>query len=254
MYGNSMLFYDLSRIPQGLNFRNLLSLRRRRSGHSHSRGTLKGLTLDALLKVNNIEVVYNEVILVLKGISLQVPEFGVIALLGANGAGKSTTLKAITGILETQNGELKEGTIEFMGKPIHKLDAPPLETGDPILTAANWYQTNFPPMPVDVKFNLTEEVLIFGEQKIVCLHTPGHTPGSICIYLDKDGKRILFGQDLHGPLLEEFGSNLEDYGRSTQKLLDLDADILCEGHFGIYKTKKDVREYIRSYRRQYGVE
>jgi glyoxylase-like metal-dependent hydrolase (beta-lactamase superfamily II) len=94
----------------------------------------------------------------------------------------------------------------------------------------------------------------FGEQKIVCLHTPSHTPGSICIYMDKDGKRILFGQDLHGPLLEEFGSNIEDYGRSTKKLLDLDADILCEGHFGIYKTKKDVRDYILSYRRQYGVE
>jgi glyoxylase-like metal-dependent hydrolase (beta-lactamase superfamily II) len=136
---------------------------------------------------------------------------------------------------------------------IHKLDAPPLENGDPILTAANWYQTTFPPTPVDVKFNLPEEILTIGQQKIVCLHTPGHTPGSICIYLDKDGKRILFGQDLHGPILEEFGSNLEDYGRSTKKLLDLDADILCEGHFGIYKTKKEVKDYILSYRRQYGV-
>jgi glyoxylase-like metal-dependent hydrolase (beta-lactamase superfamily II) len=137
---------------------------------------------------------------------------------------------------------------------IHKLDAPPLETGDQILTAASWYQTTFPPTPVDVKFNLPEEVLTIGEQKIVCLHTPGHTSGSICIYLDKDGKRILFGQDLHGPLLSEFGSNLEDYGRSTKKLLDLEADILCEGHFGIYMTKKDVKNYILSYRRQYGVE
>jgi len=79
--------------------------------------------MDAFLKVNNIEVVYNEVILVLKGISLEVPEFGVVALLGANGAGKSTTLKAISGILVTQNGELKEGSIEFMGRPIHRLDA-----------------------------------------------------------------------------------------------------------------------------------
>jgi glyoxylase-like metal-dependent hydrolase (beta-lactamase superfamily II) len=137
---------------------------------------------------------------------------------------------------------------------IHELDAPPLEKGDPVLTAAKWYQTKFPPTPVDKKFALTEEILMIGEQKIVCLHTPGHTPGSICIYLDKDGKRILFGQDLHGPLLSEFGSNLEDYGRSTKKLLDLEADILCEGHFGIYKTKKDVRNYILSYRRQYGVE
>jgi len=137
---------------------------------------------------------------------------------------------------------------------IHKLDAPPLEDGDSILTAADWYQTTFPPTPVDVRFNLPEEVLTIGQQKIVCLHTPGHTPGSIGIYLDKDGKRILFGQDLHGPILKEFGSNLEDYGRSTKKLLDLDADILCEGHFGIYKTRKDVRNYILSYRRQYGVE
>ena len=137
---------------------------------------------------------------------------------------------------------------------IHKVDAPPLETGDPVLTAAKWYQTSFPPTLVDVKLNSPEEILTIGEQKIVCLHTPGHTPGSICLYLDKDEKRILFGQDLHGPLLAEFGSNLDDYGRSTKKLLDLDADILCEGHFGIYKTKKDVRNYILSYRHQYGVE
>ncbi len=137
---------------------------------------------------------------------------------------------------------------------IHELDAPPVENGDPILTAANWYQTTFLPTPVDLKFNLSEEILTIGRQKIVCLHTPGHTPGSISIYLDKDGKRIVFGQDLHGPILKEFGSSLEDYGLSTKKLLDLDADILCEGHFGIYKTKNDVRNYILSYRRQYGVE
>lgn len=137
---------------------------------------------------------------------------------------------------------------------IHPLDAPPLENGDQALTAATWYQTTFPPTPVDVKFNSPEEILMINEQKLVCLHTPGHTPGSICIYLDRDGKRVLFAQDLHGPLLEEFGSNLGDWDRSTKKLLDLNADILCEGHFGIYKTKKDVRNYILSYRRQYGVE
>ncbi len=137
---------------------------------------------------------------------------------------------------------------------IHQLDAPPLERGDQVLTAATWYQTSFPPTPVDVKFSLPEEVLEIGGQKIHYLHTPGHTPGSICIYLDRNGKRILFAQDLHGPLLEEFGSNLHDWDRSTKKLLDLEADILCEGHFGIYKTKKDVKNYILSYRRQYGVE
>ena len=137
---------------------------------------------------------------------------------------------------------------------IHRLDAAPLENGDPILTAASWYQTTFPPTPVDVKFTFPEETLIAGGEKIVCLHTPGHTPGSICIYLNLKGKLILFAQDLHGPLLEEFGSDLGDWDQSTKKLLDLDADILCEGHFGIYKSKKEARDYILSYRRQYGVE
>lgn len=137
---------------------------------------------------------------------------------------------------------------------IHQLDAPPVENGDPILTAAKWYQTSFPPTLVDLKLNFPVEALRIGGEKVVCLHTPGHTPGSISIYLDKDDKRILFGQDLHGPLLEEFGSNIEDWNRSTQKLLGLNADILCEGHFGIYKTKKEIRDYILYYRRHYGVE
>ncbi len=136
---------------------------------------------------------------------------------------------------------------------MHELDAKPVETGDPVLTAANWYQTAFPPTPVDLKLSLREEILEVDEDRVVCVHTPGHTRGSISIYLDREGKRILFGQDLHGPLLKEFGSSIEDYDRSTKKLLDLEADILCEGHFGIYKTKKEVRDYINSCRRTYGL-
>ena len=76
-----------------------------------------------MLEVNNIEVVYNDVILVLKGISLSVPKGSVVALLGANGAGKTTTLKTISGILTTQNGELESGGVMFKRKPIHNLDA-----------------------------------------------------------------------------------------------------------------------------------
>jgi glyoxylase-like metal-dependent hydrolase (beta-lactamase superfamily II) len=99
---------------------------------------------------------------------------------------------------------------------IHELDAQPFETGDPVLTGANWYQTLFPPTSADVKLSLPEEIVEVGEEKVVCLHTPGHTPGSVSIYLDREGRRILFGQDLHGPLIEEFGSSLEDYDRSTK--------------------------------------
>ena len=73
-----------------------------------------------LLAVSNIEVIYDHVILVLKGVSLGVPEGGIVALLGANGAGKSTTLKAISGLLRTERGEVTKGAIEFQGKAIHR--------------------------------------------------------------------------------------------------------------------------------------
>ena len=75
----------------------------------------------ALLSVNNIEVIYDHVILVLKGVSLEVPEGGVVALLGANGAGKTTTLKAISNLLRSERGEVTKGTIEFKGDRVDKL-------------------------------------------------------------------------------------------------------------------------------------
>lgn len=71
-----------------------------------------------ILTVNNIEVIYDHVILVLKGVSLVVPEGGIVALLGANGAGKSTTLKAISNLLRSERGEVTKGSIEFEGKRI----------------------------------------------------------------------------------------------------------------------------------------
>ncbi|WP_461431653.1 ABC transporter ATP-binding protein [Hoeflea alexandrii] len=71
-----------------------------------------------ILAVNNIEVIYDHVILVLKGVSLVVPEGGIVALLGANGAGKSTTLKAISNLLRSERGEVTKGSIEFEGKRV----------------------------------------------------------------------------------------------------------------------------------------
>ncbi len=73
------------------------------------------------LSVNNIEVIYDHVILVLKGVSLEVPEGRIVALLGANGAGKSTTLKAISNLLSAERGDVTKGTIEFKGKRVDKL-------------------------------------------------------------------------------------------------------------------------------------
>jgi branched-chain amino acid transport system ATP-binding protein len=73
------------------------------------------------LTVNNIEVIYDHVILVLKGVSLQVPEGQIVALLGANGAGKTTTLKAVSNLLRAERGDVTKGTIEFMGKRVDRL-------------------------------------------------------------------------------------------------------------------------------------
>jgi branched-chain amino acid transport system ATP-binding protein len=74
-----------------------------------------------VLKINNIEVKYHEVILVIKGVSIEVPEGTIVALLGANGAGKSTILKAISGLLKHEDGEVTDGSIEFVGERIDKM-------------------------------------------------------------------------------------------------------------------------------------
>src|SRR5499433_3689025 len=74
-----------------------------------------------MLSVNNIEVLYDRVILVLKGVSLEVPRGGIVALLGANGAGKTTTLKAISNLLHAERGEVTKGSIVFDGAPVHRL-------------------------------------------------------------------------------------------------------------------------------------
>jgi len=76
-----------------------------------------------MLSLNNIEVIYNDVILVLKGMSMSVPEGKIVALLGSNGAGKTTTLKAISGLLKPENGEVTDGSIDFLGSRIDTLDA-----------------------------------------------------------------------------------------------------------------------------------
>ncbi len=76
-----------------------------------------------MLTLNNVEVIYDEVILVLRGLSLAVPEGKIVALLGSNGAGKSTTLKAVSGLLPTEHGEVTDGQIMFDGHDVTKVDA-----------------------------------------------------------------------------------------------------------------------------------
>jgi branched-chain amino acid transport system ATP-binding protein len=83
--------------------------------------TAASAAAETILTVNNIEVIYDHVILVLKGVSLDVPKGGIVALLGANGAGKTTTLKAISNLLHAERGEVTKGSIVFDGAEVHDL-------------------------------------------------------------------------------------------------------------------------------------
>ncbi len=135
---------------------------------------------------------------------------------------------------------------------IHDLDAQAVETGDSIRTAADWYGVDFPPTPIDRRLAGGEETLVFNGETLRCLHTPGHTPGSIVILLERDGRRILFGHDIHGPFLPAFGSDIARWRTSMEMILALKPDILCEGHFGIFRSSDSVERYIRRCLRQNG--
>jgi glyoxylase-like metal-dependent hydrolase (beta-lactamase superfamily II) len=146
-------------------------------------------------------------------------------------------------------GSLVKFKREYGAKIIaHELDAKAIETGKG--TGAELYGVSYEPCPVDVKLQGAEEKLIYGGQEFTALHIPGHTRGSIAIYIDMGGKRILFGQDIHGPYEAMWGGEPEKAVVSLRKLIDLKADILCEGHFGIYQPATEVKEYIEGYLRQ----
>jgi glyoxylase-like metal-dependent hydrolase (beta-lactamase superfamily II) len=134
----------------------------------------------------------------------------------------------------------------------HELDQEAIESGDPVLTASSWYGVSLPRLKIDRILTATIQELPIGRnEKLICLHTPGHTPGSISLYLDRQKQRVLFGQDIHGPFSKAFGSNLSDWQNSMEELLALKADILCEGHFGIYRPAPKVKTYIEQYMKQY---
>lgn len=133
----------------------------------------------------------------------------------------------------------------------HILDLPAIEGKKIRLTAAFLYGVLYKPVTVDVVIKGDEETLDVGDLKLVCPHTPGHTPGGISPYVDVEGKRILFGQDIHGPFNSSWGSDMTDWRKSMEKLLDLNCDILCEGHFGIYQPRQEARRYIEGYMDRY---
>ncbi len=127
---------------------------------------------------------------------------------------------------------------------MHNLDAEIVERADFRLTAAFCFEVDFKPLAIDLKLKGEQGIIRLSKQDVVWLHTPGHSPGSISLYLDINGERILFVQDIAAPLLKEFDCNPEAWLHSVDKLFSLKADMICDGHSGAYRKKTSVNDYL----------
>lgn len=126
----------------------------------------------------------------------------------------------------------------------HAADAGPIEEGDDLRTAARAYGVNSP--QVDVTRRLVDDatVMDLGTAHIVAIHTPGHTPGSITVQMRAEGRTLLFAQDVHGPFYRDFGSDIEAWRRSMDRLIAIGPDILLEGHYGVIRPRGAAIDFI----------
>ncbi len=133
----------------------------------------------------------------------------------------------------------------------HEKDARAIEEALPDYTVERYYGMKLDPIPVDVQLAGEQGEFDFAPG-LRWIHTPGHTPGSIAVvYKSPGGETVLFGQDIHGPFEPEFESNIDDWRISMKKLLAIEPDILCEGHFGIFKPAAAARRFIEQYLEHY---
>ncbi len=133
----------------------------------------------------------------------------------------------------------------------HEKAAKTISEGDSVRSAADLYGMSISPTPIDVTLSSDKGTVPVGNRTLRYLHTPGHTPGSIVVYYNDGDRRILFGQDLHGPFNAAWGSDITQWRASMNMVQDLEADILCEGHYGVYRGKSAVRQFIFGLLNQY---
>ena len=129
----------------------------------------------------------------------------------------------------------------------HEKNAVYLEAGDSEVTAAAWYGAAMAPLAIDIRLTGENTPLEIGEGRIEAFHWPGHSPGSVVYTARIQGRKILFGQDVHGPIHPALKSDPAAYQLSLQKLLELEADLLLEGHYGVFEGKTAIKDFIRSF-------
>ena len=129
----------------------------------------------------------------------------------------------------------------------HELDAVYIEEGNSTVTAASWYGTFIKPAKIDIKVKGKAADFKIDGLDIKFYHTPGHSPGSSVLTAVSGGKLVLFGQDVHGPLNDTILSNRKDYIKSLEFMVSLNADILCEGHFGVITGREKIKKFIESF-------
>ncbi|MEW5912534.1 MAG: MBL fold metallo-hydrolase [Thermodesulfobacteriota bacterium] len=127
----------------------------------------------------------------------------------------------------------------------HRGDAEVLALGDDRRSAAAWYGLHLAAVAPDQVIGGDGDLALGPEHELHILYTPGHTPGSLSAWCQAGDMKVLFGQDVHGPFSPEFGSDKQAWRRSMQRLLELRADVLAEGHYGVFRPREEVEAFIQ---------
>jgi len=127
----------------------------------------------------------------------------------------------------------------------HEGDADAIEEGDGHRTAARAYGVPSPQIDVTRRITADGGLIEYGTAHMVAIHTPGHTPGSMTLQMRVQGKTLLFAQDVHGPFYRDFGSDIDAWRRSMDRLIAIGPDILLEGHYGVIQPRGPAIEFIR---------
>jgi len=127
----------------------------------------------------------------------------------------------------------------------HEGDALSIESGDKV--GAEYYGVSYQPCKVDITLQGAENKLTLGNHEFKFFHVPGHTPGSMVVTIKSGEQTVLFGQDIHGPYQPMWGGEPQKAINSLKKIKAMQADILCEGHYGVIRPSGEVQSFIQEF-------